>query len=102
MQNFLVNFIILSCLFNIPYYWFNWEETMQEYVEKLQKSMIEEMERRDPFHPFLKDLHSKPIGDIYKNLDNKPILKLIRDMLFFPINFILMALITVDKLMKSL
>ena len=101
MEEFFVNFIIVSCLFNIPYYWFNWEEKTLKYIKEVQESMIKEMERRDPFHPLLKDLRSRPLGEIHKDLENKPLLKLIRDMLFFPINLVLMVIIVIDKLVKK-
>jgi len=97
----ILNFIIVSCIFNLPYYWFNWEEKLIEYVQGLQDTMIREMERRDPFHPFLKELKGRPIESVRKELDTKPVLKLIRDMVFFPLNLTLMLFILIDKVKKK-
>ena len=98
MTDLMLNFLILSCIFNIPYYWFNWEEKIIKHVQGLQDTMIREMERRDPSHPFLKELRNRPVESIRRDLDSKPVLKLIRDMIFFPLNLVLMFFIVIENI----
>ena len=101
-MNFILDYVIVSCLFNLVYYSFDLETYICNYVKSIQDVMMKEMERRDPFHPFLKNLKNRPdILEVRKELDKFPIQKLIRDLIFFPINFIILCCIMFDKMIKK-
>ena len=60
------------------------------------------MERRDPFNPMLKDLKKDTYESVYNTLDDKPALKITRDLLIFPLNLILMVFIISDILFDKI
>ena len=97
MANLLINYIIISCIFNLVYYWFNLEDQVIKHVREFQDDLIRELERRDPFHPFLKKLRDRSLQDMRSDIDNQPLFRLMRDILLFPLNLLLILLIMFDK-----
>jgi len=98
MIDFLFYYTVAACLFNIPYQWFNVSSHIAAYVKELQEELIRKMNKEDPFHPLLKKLESKPLGDYSDLYKGKPLMLLTRDFIFFPINLTLLCFIVVDKM----
>jgi len=101
MSSLLLDYIILSCLFNIPYFWFNWEDHIFEHIKKTYETTILDLQHRDPFNPRLKELLSIDLDEMRDNGDKLPILKLIWCLVFFPINLTFLIFIILDLLRKK-
>ena len=96
------DYIIISCLFNIPYYWFNWEEVILKYIIIMREEMIKDIEERDPTSHLLTSLRdSLDLSKIQQDLDDFPVLHLIKNLLFFPVNLCFLCYIMIDKFIKK-
>jgi len=97
--DFFLNYFIASCIFNFIYYIFDLETCVYTYIQKLDNFIIKEMERKDPFHPFLKYLKTRQdYNKVRTALYKKPILKVTLDLIYFPITLTILICIFFVKL----
>lgn len=100
MTAFTLNYLIIACVFNFFYYWFNGRHHIQQYIYKTIDVMLRELEKRDPLNPLSNDLRAQ-MSEIFNNsLANEPFFRLFGDLLFFPVNLILIFVIIVDMVRK--
>ena len=103
MVSFLVDYIILSCLFNIPYYGFDCENKVTSYVDTLRKKMIEEIEKKDPKNKILQELkESQFLFNQNRATDTLITMKLIKDLIVFPLNLLVICIIILSKLSEKI
>jgi len=101
MADLLLNYIILSCAFNIPYYYLNGEEKVFEHIREIFNTLLEELERRNPFDPRIREIKDDyDLDATIADLKTKPVLKLIGDLIFFPFNLLILTYILFDKIRK--
>jgi len=93
---------MVSCLFNIPYYWFSWEDVIFKHVIVMREEMIRDIEEYDPKSPLLDSLRdSLDLSKIKKDLGDFPVLHLIKNLLLFPVNLCFLCYIMTDKYVKK-
>jgi len=101
MVDLLVNYLIVSCVFNIPYYYFNLEDKVFQHIRETFYAIIKEMERKNPYDPRIREiLDNYDIDATIKDLKSKPVIKLVSDMVFFPFNLMVLTFILFDKMIK--
>jgi len=77
------------------------EEKVFEYLKDSFYTVIEELKRRNPYDPRIREiLDDTDLDEIKKKIDTKPVLKLVRDLMFFPLNLLILIFILVDKIGK--
>ena len=101
LTTFLLDYVILSCVFNFFYYSFNWSSQIKQYLSKRRDSYIQELEKENPNDPFLDYL--KEESTIKNQIDYSKgyLLKLVKDIVLFPINALILFLINIENRRKG-
>jgi len=103
MLSFFIDYIILSCLFNLAYTLFEGDKMITEYISLTQNKMISDLKEKEPSHSLLKELlDSQRSFNQAVEADTPFLLKLIRDLIFFPLNLLVISIIILDKLTKKI
>ena len=100
MITFLLNYLIISCVFNFFYYWFNVRSHIHKYILDTINFMLGELEKRDPLNPLIKDLKSQTSEILNSTVITEPFFRLFGDLLFFPVNLLLTLIIIVNLVRK--
>lgn len=100
MIAFILNYLIVSCVFNLFYYLFNGRNRIQQYIYTTVDLMLKEIEKRDPLNPLVKDLKYQMLHIFDNPIANEPFIRLFGDLLFFPVNLILILVIIIDMIRK--
>lgn len=96
MVDNILNYVIVSCIFNVFYYYFNCSDKINKYVNNNIDRMVREIEKRDPFNPFIKDLKKKKTENSQSQLSIP--FKIFSDLIFFPFNLLIMVFLFLDYL----
>jgi len=102
MLNFTINYIIASCLFNIPFYWFDLEKKMLGIIQSERDTVIQDLRAEDPNHPTLDSILSMgSTEDILNERAKHPTSNLFKNLIFFPVYLIFYIIIIIGRFTKK-
>ena len=103
MLSFFINYIILSCLFNLSYYFFDGENWIDDYISTTQNKMISDLKENNLNTRLLQELlRSQSIYTQANKSDTPAFLKMMIDLIFFPLNLLVIGIIIIDKLSEKI